>query len=79
MLIEKDKKKIRVIFFIEFYFNFIGKICEGYNELFGIVDYFDLFGMDGIEKGYLDVSEENLAVELFAKVNKYLNCENDFD
>lgn len=47
--------------------------------MFGIVDYFDLFGMYGIEKGDLDVNGENIVVVIVVKIIKYLNCENDFD
>ena len=79
MSTENDKKKLRVIPPIESHFTSIEKTCEGHNELFGIADHLDLSEMDGMEKGDSDVNEENTAAEIVAKVNKYLNSENDFD
>jgi len=76
---EKDKNKLRVIPPVESHFTSIGKTCEGYNERFGIADHLALSEMDGIEKGDSDVNEENTAPEIVAKINEYLNSENDSD
>ena len=75
---EKDKKKIRVIPAIESHFTSMGKTSEGDNELSGIIDHFDLSGVDGMEKGAgdSDVSQENSVADMVEKVNKYLNCKN---
>lgn len=75
---EKEKKKIRVIPPVESHFTSMGMTSEVCNEVFGIVDHFNLSEIDKMEKINSDVGQENSTADMAARVN-CLNVDHSSD
>jgi len=75
---EKEKKKIRVRPPVESHFTSMGMTSEVCNEVFGIVDHFNLSEIDKIEKINSDVGQENSTADMAARVN-CLNVDHSSD